>query len=364
MARTKRTTRQELKEDKFVEYTLRAYDFVKNNVRLVIAIVAAVVVLVGAFAIYQYQKEKKGAEASLAFGKALELFNKAEEEWNDPEKTGASKEKFQQAKDKFQTICNEYASTNYGDEAFFYNAKCAYVLRKYEDTIGNFEKVVEKYPDTLVALFSQLAIGKCYEQKGELKKAVSAYDSGNFNKFRGKFPQYGYVIAQATFRQAQCYERVNQIDNAAENYGIIINQFEDLLRAMVDKKSGEFLKYAQKLATSFEGLDVPTAEEIKDNYFALVTYTDAIRQYKIEDDLSQSSRLSEELSKQIKEYEKRAEEFIKSIKSAKRHESVGNMSSALYSYDRAVGLNFPPGRKLYEEAKLQLDLLNKAQKRL
>jgi len=360
MGQTERRTRQELKEDRFIEYTLKVYDFVKRNLKLVIAVIAIVLILAAAFAIYQYQKGKKESEAALAFGKALEKFNEAEESWKEPKETEASKDKFIQAKESFKKFSNEYASTSYGDKGFFYNAKCSYILGEYDNAIQNFKEVVKRYPDSLVALFSQLAIGKSFEQKDELEKAIDAYDSSNFLHFRGKLPQYGYVVAEATFRQAQCYEKLNQLDNAAKNYGIIINQFDDTLKAMVNEKSRKLLKYARVLADSLEGIDIPSAENIDDSFLAMVDYTEAIHKLKMEDDLSNNPQLSQEVRDKVQQYEERAFEFIKNIKNARRYESEGNMSSALYSYDRAIGLDFPPGRKLYEEAKLQLELINKS----
>jgi hypothetical protein len=92
---------------------------------------------------------------------------------------------------------------------------------------------------------------------------------------------------------------------------------------------------------------------------ALEAYSDVIHLYKSQTGSRES--VPSKLQSEISEYDKRAADFFKNIRDARRYESQEQQSSALYAYDRAVGLNFAPTRELYENALLQRDRIQISQ---
>ena len=97
------------------------------------------------------------------------------------------------------------------------------------------------------------------------------------------------------------------------------------------------------------------------SYEAYEEYSNAIHLYI---DTPEGRDLPQELSNKIKDFDKRSSEFMKNLRDANKYESEDQLSSALYAYDRAVGLNFAPTRKLYEQSLLRHDLLQIALKSL
>ena len=99
MARNQRLTKEEIQEDKFIDAVLMAYAFLKDNLRVIIAVAAVVLVAVAGYAAYHQNQETRRAEAALALRQGTEVYQEAEESLFDAEKLAESEELLKNGRD-------------------------------------------------------------------------------------------------------------------------------------------------------------------------------------------------------------------------------------------------------------------------
>jgi len=370
------------KEDQFVKFVMDAYGFLTKNLLYIAISVGAVVVILGGVWTYYHINKQANINASIAMEEALETFEEAETNWADKEKASENaeeykqeyEEKYKEAKTQFDEIVNRYGGSNYADKAMFYSAKSSYQIGELDQAIQTFQRLVGKY-NTLFALYAQESLGRCYEQKSgdeNFRKALEEYQSPKYARF-SKLPEHQNVVAQALFNKARIYEKLGQPTEALEAYSEVIALFDTNLDKAIKDKTVEMLNEAKRLVNKLtkdeETLDetirggIATAQGLE----TAGTYKEAFKAYNSVLHLRKSSlesigSLPDKLAQSINDYEKKAKEFIKNLKDADDYKSRGQLSSALYAYDRAVGLDFPPSKKLYEKALLQRDKIKASQK--
>ncbi len=369
MDQGRRLTKEDIKNDQFVDSTLQVYEFLKKNLTSIIISVAIVILVVGGLAFYQHQHQRARAEAFLKYTQALEKYQEAESDWLDADGTEKS---FETAATQLQTIFQTYPGTSVADKARYNYAKAHYYEGNYDGAITHFQTVVNEHQqeNQILALYAQKAIGSCYEQRGEYQKALEAYTPAE-----DKLPQIAmrdYAFSDFRLSQARCYEKLGDFDNALAIYKDIIDLFETNLAKAIQQKSRALIPGAKTLiATLSQPPDLTAAEglESEGNYHgAFAAYAEAIHNYKVDKDIH--GGLTDERRQAINRFEKTANNFLKNLRDARRAESAGR--DPLYYYVEAVGLGgrsfyekvfgFAPPRTLYEKALFYRDKLQHVQK--
>lgn len=363
MAQGNRLTKAEIERDQFVESVLKTYDFLKKHLKLIIITAAVVVVLVAGISIYSQEQQEIRAEASLAFAKAVEKYQEAEDGWLDHETFETSNEQFQTGGEAFQTIFQKFSGTPFADRARYNYARTLYYQGDYGTAIEQFESVRENHhaDNEILALYAQKAIGNCYEQQGEYEKAIEAYE---------KLPDVPvpvreHALVDSQLSQARCYEKLGRVDDAVAIYKDVIDLFLENLDKAIQEKSRDFI-FGRNLTPSVKSLlaslpetpNVAETEKLENEgayYKAFVAYAEAVHLYKVNKDIDRG--LTKALRTGIYNFEKKADEFLKNLRDARRYESEGQLSTALYYYDQAVNLDFAPSRNLYETARFHHDRL-------
>ena len=363
MAKAERVTRRDLKEDRFIETIAEAYAFLKRNLKLIVIAVAAVLVVLIAAGTYAYMRQKAETKASIQFGEAMKLFQEAEDDWADQDKMKEAADKYKEARKKFEVIIRKYKGSSYADKAAFYVAKGSFQLGEYDRALKEFKDLAEK-SDSLFGLYAQQAVGKCYEQKGDLEKAVREYDESRYGKFRG-LPEYEFVLAEVTLSRAMCREKLNQISQAVKDYERLTRMFQDNLRKAIDRKSAQMIERAKKLLKRLFKESPPSqkilstlekTDSLSGRHFeALKTYAEAMRQYRAEKERAKAISLNN--YRRLVKYLGEIEELLKDLRDGDEKLSKGQISSALSSYQKAVGVDFAPGRDIAEKAYLKLNEL-------
>jgi tetratricopeptide (TPR) repeat protein len=362
MARAGRIDRSELKEDKFAETMLEVYDFLKRNLQLIVMAVAAVLVLLIAVGTYMYMREKAETRASIQFGEAMKLFQEAEDVWADQDKMEEADEKYKEAREKFKQILQKHGGSSYADKAAFYVAKSSFQLGEYDQAIKYFRDLADKNI-SLFGLYAQQAIGKCYEQKGDLEKAIQEYDESKYEKFK-RLPEYEFVLAEVILSKAICHEKLNQVDSAIAGYEKLSRMFRTNLHKAIDRKSAEMGRKTKGLLEKlFE--ESPPSQEVMalieradslaqsgQNFEALKLYTDALRRYRSEKEGQRA--LSLRAYRRIVKHLEKVDDFLDGLKDGDEKLNEGEIASALNAYKRAVGIDFAPGRNIAEKAELKL----------
>ncbi len=373
MARNK-LTKEEIKEDKFINFVLQCYTSLKDNVRTISIALAVVIVGVVAYIVYTHNQETKYAEAAASLTDAVEVYKEAESNFLDvsspseteedtEDETNTKKATFQDAEEKFKLIFEKYQNTALADKARYDYAKTLYYQAKYPEARAQFEQVIKthKPENQIYALYAQKAVGNCYEQEGDYTNAISAYDARAFPST----PQLAteirqFVITNAKFNQALCHEKLNATEDAKASYKEITDEFRRTLEIGIQQKSDELIKEAKEVLTVItEQVDTAKASQLESEelYFdAFVAYTDAIRTYKVKKDTG--GGLLTDVRKRIRNFEDMAMTVIGEIKNARNHEKSGRQSSALSSYDQVVDFDkLGLSDDLYKRALLNYDRL-------
>ena len=356
MARNQRLTKEEIQEDKFIDAVLMAYAFLKDNLRVIIAVMAVVLVAVAGYAAYHQNQETRRAEAALALRQATETYQKAEESLLDAEKLAESEELLKTAGTQLKAIFEKYPNTTFADKARYQYAKTLYYQENYAEARTQFQEIIEKHqPESQIdSLYAQKAIGNTYEQEGAYEKAIAAYQAKAFPQTPQLPPEIRkFVLTEAKFNQALVYEKSGDSATARDMYKEIIDEFRNALEVGLAQKSRELIEEAKVVIAAIdEAIDVSNARKLEDEkkYFeAYVAYTDAVRAYKVNKDIH--GGLPSELRKQIGSFEKGAMTVISSIQNARRTKNQGKEGTALYSYNAVVELEtLGLSRRLYENA--------------
>ena len=367
MAQSERLTKEEIKQDKFIESVLQSYVFLKENLTTIIIVVGVVVVAVAGYAAYRQDQVNSRAKSALALNEATQAYQTAEESLFDAAKLAESAALLKTAQTQLQAVFQKHPNTAFADKARYQYAKTLYYQGNYPEARSQFQQITEKHQaeNQIYSLYSQKAIGNCYEQEGDYEKAIAAYEAKEFRPSPQLSPEIRqFVLANAKFNQALCYEKLGDTAMARATYEEIIDEFRNALEAGIEQKSLEMLENAKSVIAAIdEPLDVANAqkrETEKRYYQALVAYTDAIRTYKVNKDIQ--SGLSSALRKQISRFEKEVLAMINNVQIARRADAQNRESAALYNYDMVVELeNLGLSRRLYENALLHYNRLATAQ---
>ena len=356
MARSKRLTKEEIQEDKFIEGLLKVYAFLKGNLQTIIVAAVVVLVAVAAYAAYYQNQENRRAEATLALRQATEAYQKAEESLFDAEKLAESEALLTTAQTHLKAVFEKYENTTFADKARYQYANTLYYQGSYAEARTQFQQVIDTHQpeNQMDGLYAQKAIGNSYEQEGDYEKAIAAYQAKAFPPTPQLSPEIRkFVLMEAKFNQALAYEKSGNSESAHNTYKEIVDEFRSTLEVGLTEKSRELIEEAKAVIDAIdEPLDVSNARKLEDEkqYFeSYVAYTDVVRTYKVNKDIQ--GGLSSELRKQIGSFEKVAMTVANSIQNARRAESDGRESSALYSYNLVVEFEtLGLSRRLYENA--------------
>ncbi len=360
MAQRDRLTKEEIKQDKFIEAVLQSYAFLKDNLRTIIIGIVVVIAAVGGYAAYHQNQESRRAEAAIALNKATEAYQTAEENLLDSAKLAEGEEALKTVQPQLQAVFQQHPNTDFADKARYQYAKTLYYQGDYAGARTQFQAIIDSHQpeNQIYSLYAQKAIGNCYEQEGDYEKAIAAYQTRQFPATPYVSPEIRrFVLANAKFSQALCYEKQGDPDTARATYKEILDEFRSTLEEGLAQKSMEKVADAKAviaLISEEEPLTVANAEQLaaEKRYFeAFVAYTDAIHTYKVNKDIE--SGLSSELRQQIGRFEKSATALINNVQAARRADAEGQASTALYNYNQVVEFeHLGLSRRLYENALL------------
>ncbi|RKX74754.1 MAG: Crp/Fnr family transcriptional regulator [Spirochaetes bacterium] len=87
-----------------------------------------------------------------------------------------SQQKYNNALNEFRNIVTQGADEEYTAKSVYEIGRCLYYLQNYDECIKHFTAMIQKYPKHQELLDALYYLGKCYEKKGEKKRAGSFYN--------------------------------------------------------------------------------------------------------------------------------------------------------------------------------------------
>ena len=202
-----RITKKEMKQDKFVTYSLKISEWIQKHLNEVLMGAGGVIlVAVIVFLVLSSQAKKER--------KAAELLGKANMEIQAGN-VGA-------AVGNLQTVVNNYGSTESAGQAAFFLASTYFYSQDYVQAQSMFEKYLKSYQeDPLLAASAQAGIGECYMQRGDFVLAGE-----NFVKAASLTPP-SFLAPQYLLQAALAYLKAAQKDKAKEILNRLIKEYPD-----------------------------------------------------------------------------------------------------------------------------------------
>ena len=130
--------------------------FEKNKKAISIAVVAIIVIVVGAILFNNYYLEPRANEASTELAKSQELFDQ---------------QQYDKALAGFQKVASDYSSTDAGNLAQLYIGLCQANLGKWQEAVNALESFSGQ-GDQMISPAAEGALGNAYANLKQLDKAV------------------------------------------------------------------------------------------------------------------------------------------------------------------------------------------------
>lgn len=157
----RRSTKKELEEDQFVDWILKAADFIKQRAQLFIVGAVAVAVLISAFLYVKSSRVEAKTEAAALLGKALI----ADEAGRPAESILA-----------FERLTRDFAGTPAAAQGTVILANRYFAGGRYAEAERLYRSYLDEDGSIDVLVFAARAgIASCYEAQGEFQRAASEY---------------------------------------------------------------------------------------------------------------------------------------------------------------------------------------------
>ncbi len=199
----------------------RAQQFWNKNGKFLVHGFAAIVLLVGAYLIYQnYVKEPEEQKASEAMWKAEDFYRM------DSVRLALNGSGANQG---FLRIISKYGSTKAGNLARFYAGSCYMKLGDFNNAIKQLKEF--KTDDQLLQVRAAGLLGDAYAEAGKKNEAVESYRKAGtiFEEDNINSPEY-------LFRAGLLYETMGKNPDAIEMYSIIKQKYPTTQRGIeIDK---------------------------------------------------------------------------------------------------------------------------------
>ena len=215
MAEKKRTRKELLKsQDEFITFSTRVIRFVRGHSTYLtyvgIALATIILIYLGMNTYTKY-KNRKGQEAyNIAFYALTKNIGR-----------DADPEKIAQSGEQFQNVIEEYPTTKAGRLALPELAFLRFKEKKYDEAIDLYEQFLEKVKNRpSYQSLARMALATCYEEKGELKRAIEILEKLYNNPDN-------FIAEQSMLSLARLYRDTNQREQARKILKEFIEQYQN-----------------------------------------------------------------------------------------------------------------------------------------
>lgn len=209
-------SKKDLKHDEFKETIENIIIFYEHHKKTVIWVAIGVLALLILFFTYRNNKITK-------FKKSKEIYNIGVILYNNGN--------FEQAQEKFKMVADEYWGTIFANRSTYMLADISYKQGNLDDALLKFQAFVNGKYDEFFTPSAYEGIGQCYEQEGDLEKAVENYEIA-VSKFKDNPGK-----AECLMSLARIYLTMQRIDEAEKILLKILDISEDVvLRGKAEKK--------------------------------------------------------------------------------------------------------------------------------
>ncbi len=201
----KKISKRELKEDKFVLFTLKAKDYVENNAKMLIRVGIGVLVLIIVVTLYVRSKHNAGIKAASLFGEAQFYYDR---------------NNYNQAEEKLNELISDYAGVKAAGHGDFLLAKIYWQQSDWENAQKYFKKYIDDYADDDILTSAAMAgYADCLVNQGNSQEAAQYYEkAARVNKELPSVAGYYFSAARAYYDAKEFKKSEEMANHLIENY--------------------------------------------------------------------------------------------------------------------------------------------------
>jgi outer membrane protein assembly factor BamD (BamD/ComL family) len=202
-----RITKKEIKQDKFVTYSLMISEWIQKHLNQVLIVAGGLILVTVVVAFLISSKNKRERKSAELFGRAnLEL---------QAGNIGA-------ALSDLQTVVNQYGNSKSAGQATFYLASAYFYAKDYTQAQAWFEKYLNNYgQDALLTSSARAGIADCHLQRGDFLQAGDSY------VMAVSLCPTGFIAPQYLLKAADAYLQADQKEKAKETLDRLLSQYPD-----------------------------------------------------------------------------------------------------------------------------------------
>ena len=227
LAKKKKITRKEIKEDKLVTSFYQVQEFYYKYQKQILVAAGLVAIIILAFVIYSNKIQQENQEASAALARIMPSYKAKNYKEAIEGKAGTNVEGLKQ-------IVEDYGSSEEGETAKIFLAHSYYMLGQYDNAL----KYYEDYSGS-IDLFRSTALAgaaSCYEAKNNIQKAAELFRDAAFVTKTN--PQnVNYLL-----RAGLDYHQLGKNEEAKKYFNIIKNEY---YKTEIGKKIENYLAIVQ-----------------------------------------------------------------------------------------------------------------------
>jgi len=210
LAKKKKLSKKEIKEDKLVTTFYEARKFYEENQNKIFAVVGVIAVIVIAVILYTNKVEENNFAASLELTRVLPIYNSGS---------------YQEAIDGrpgtnvigLQKIVDEYGNSDQGELAKIYLANALYFMGGIDAAFEYFNDYSGSNEDLVAAALAGKA--SCLEVKEDYEAAADSYNkAANVNKFNPSNPDYLLKAGINYIKVDQLMDAKKSLQEIKDNY--------------------------------------------------------------------------------------------------------------------------------------------------
>ena len=193
----KKMSKQDLKEDKFVKFSLQAKSYLDENYQKLSRYVLGAAGLALIFLFFYYNSQQNAEQANSQLGIAQIEFANGN---------------LTNSQERLVRLIEEYGSTGAAEQGMFLLANIYYQQKKYDDARRYFEQFIDAYSGSNILLSSGYAgLAACEEINKNYTRAAELYEQAG--EMTPDFPESDnhYFMAGLCYKKAGDWEKSKKI---------------------------------------------------------------------------------------------------------------------------------------------------------
>ena len=216
--------KKEIKEDKFVKFSLEAKSYVEENSKIVTALTGGVFGIILLIILYVYLHNNTVTEATTLLGKASVEYQAMN---------------YSKAKVFLESLTSDYSGTNASDQGLFLLANLHFQDKNIADSKKYFQQFIDSYSGNDILLSSGYAgLAACLSTDGDFVNAAENYIKAR--KTTPELPEAANYLYLAGIN----YSKSGNIDEAKNAFRKVSEEYKDSPRSFDAKE--ELLLIANK----------------------------------------------------------------------------------------------------------------------